>query len=379
MCVHQLDPSIAEALGVGEDGVSGSPPPARVNSAHFGLLLDERLAACTIEPPLTLIIARAKLPANVRKSLNARRHRKAKSQPVKAKPAAASDAAATAATDKPVAKAPNSGGSKAAAHRPASALDGTNGSKKKKPSKARKGVSNRFGEYEGSSDSEEEGRYTAADLADDRVLDWIAEEDALAEASTPARIAKAERAKQRAEARVAARNNNSGSASAPPVVNGAGGAPASPLTDFQRQQMDLANFGVDDDSSDSGDGLDGSGAGGGGALEEDEEEEEQSGDASSRANEQERLKLHASMELADRRAYDQMVQHEMNETYGFADSNPRTMILSRDSMLIKLDLMDILNNGVLQFFSESQLEYVFFGCTREEAEILSRGCAFAVG
>ena len=57
-----------------------------------------------------------------------------------------------------------------------------------------------------------------------------------------------------------------------------------------------------------------------------------------RADEYARIRLQASMELAERRAYDKAVQNEINDSYAFCDSNPKTMVLSRDSLLIKLDL-----------------------------------------
>ena len=78
--------------------------------------------------------------------------------------------------------------------------------------------------------------------------------------------------------------------------------------------------------------------------------------AAVKANEFCRMKLQASMELEDRQSHDRLVQDAMNQTYGFCDSNPRSMVLSRDSVLIKLDLCDIINPGVMHLFSEQQVE-----------------------
>ena len=270
-------------------------PPAP-SGTTFAAQLAAAIAACppTLEPPSQLFITRSRLPANIRKNLAARRARLEKKLQRGDDP-----------TPAPRRSAGGSGGGGAAR---GAAGGGGRGTKRKKKRKSL------FGEYEGSTD-EEESSYSSAE---DRELDRMYDETARAYLE-PKRLKKIERAKQRAAAKEAQ------------------AATMDSMTPEQRRQMELANFGVDsDDFSD---------------LElssEDEDDDDEANlppeddfdtDPDSKRSEIERMKLHASMELADRRAYDSTVQHEMNETYGFADSNPRTMVLSRDSVLVKLDLM----------------------------------------
>jgi len=300
-------------------------------------LLDQALERCpdTLEPPEKIIIMRTKLPAYVRKTLNARRARREKAG---ANARAAAAAAAAAASSMPVASA-------------------------KRRSAGGGGVSNRFGDYEGSSDSEDDGVHAVYN-ATERMIDMLADEDAAEAANSQSRVAKAERALARKQARAAGQANRPQAGAAAAAASA--GLSVSPhpsssfggvMTPAQRQYFDLANFGVDDAEDDGAayehGGSDLMAAADGSFPTEDDPD---ASDPACVTNERERLKLHASMELADRRAYDAVVQHEMNETYGFADSNPRTMLLSRDSVLVKLDMMDVINNGVLQHFSDSQIE-----------------------
>ena len=285
--------------------VAPAPPPFASHPTDFATLLTDAAYSCPIDPPLQLLILRSRLPAVVNKNLAAHKVRQdLKKQRIRVHGAEVTMAKIVSPSFR-TSDAKKGGAAPAAAAAAAAA---------QKERKKKKGMSNRFGEYEGSSDEEESIHSSSTD----RRLDEMHDEETR---QWSQQKAEAKRARRSAAAAAAASGASSSTA------NDAG------LSDFQKQQLDLANFGVDDD--DEGDYMEG----GEGDDAEIPLEEEEEVDPDSKASEQERMKLHASMELADRRAYDSMVQHEMNETYGFADSNPRTMLLSRDSMLIKLDLM----------------------------------------
>jgi len=263
--------------------------------------------------------------------------------------------------------------------------------------KGKKGKKTKRELYAGSSDEEESIHSSASDHEYVRMI-----EEQAAQASR-VHQEKRQRAKENKAKREAAAAEAAAAAAAAVAASAPPSAPATPvqarpLSEHEKQLEELANFGVMDDADAEALGVpipipavivpesavNGNVNGqsnhtkprpspsktihrnndetaeenGDDVMSADEQEggEEEQVDPTSKEQEIERVKLYAQMELEERRAYDRQVQEEMNDSYAFCDSNPRTMILSRDSILIKLDLSEIINTSVLQFFTEQQIQ-----------------------